>query len=140
MSRPLGRALRDIPQKIGPQCVLGVLCLPVVLFLSVGMMFSNISEKVNFKVDKSLQFLSGKCMAEHFLLSLSLSLIITEGFRARRANIGNSTLQTLHSKGKFLEIKRFLTYSILSRFCLKFVQVFFTWYLTISRKDPLISI
>ena len=27
-------------QKIGPQCVLGVLCL--VLFLSVGMMFSNI--------------------------------------------------------------------------------------------------
>ena len=33
-------------------------------------------------------------MAEHFLLSLSLSLIITEGFRARRATIGNSTLQT----------------------------------------------
>ena len=65
-------------------------------------------------------------MAEHFLLSLSLSLIITEGFRARRANIGNSTLQTLHSKGKFLEIKLFLTYSLLSRFCLKFVQVFFT--------------
>ena len=65
-------------------------------------------------------------MAEHFLLSLSLSLIITEGFRARRANIGNSTLQTLHSKGNFLEIKLFLTYSLLSRFCLKFVQVFFT--------------
>ena len=43
-------------------------------------------------------------MAEHFLLSLSLSLIITEGFHAKRANIGNSTLQTLHSKGKFLEI------------------------------------
>ena len=80
-------------------------------------------------------------MAEHFLLSLSLSLIITEGFRARRANIGNSTLQTLHSEGKFLEIKLFLTYlEFLSRFCLKFVQVFFTWYLTISRIDPLISI
>ena len=46
-------------------------------------------------------------MAEHFLLSLSLiSLIITEFFRARRANIGNSTLQTLHSEGKFLEINR----------------------------------
>ena len=27
--------------KIGPQCVLGVLCL--ILFLSVGMLFSNIS-------------------------------------------------------------------------------------------------
>ena len=65
-------------------------------------------------------------MAEHFLLSLSLSLIITEGFRARRANIGNSTLQTLHSKGKVLEIKLFLTYSLLSRFCLTFVQVFST--------------
>ena len=66
-------------------------------------------------------------MAEHFLLSLSLSLIIIEGFCARRANIGNSTLQTLlHSEGKFLEIKLFLTYSLLSRFCLKFVQVFFT--------------
>ena len=49
-------------------------------------------------------------MAEQFLLSVSLSLIITEGFRARRANIGNSTLQTLHSEGKFLEIKLFLTY------------------------------
>ena len=48
-------------------------------------------------------------MAEHFLLSLSLSLIITEGFRARRANMGNSTLQTLHSEGKFLEISLFLT-------------------------------
>ena len=68
-------------------------------------------------------------MAEHFLLSLSLSLIITEGFHARRAKIGNSTLQTLHSEGTFLEIKLFLTYSLLSRFCLKFVQVFFTWYL-----------
>ena len=79
-------------------------------------------------------------MAEHFLLSLSLSLIITEGFCARRVNIGNSTLQTLHSEGKFLEIKLFLTYSLLSTFCLKFVQVFFTWYLTISRKNPLISI
>ena len=79
-------------------------------------------------------------MAEHFLPSLSLSLIITEGFRERRANIGNSTLQTLHSEGNFLEIKLFLTYSFLSRFCLKFVQVFFTWYLTISRKDSLISI
>ena len=79
-------------------------------------------------------------MAEHFLLSLSLSLIITEGFRARRANIGNSTLQTLHSEGKYVEIKRFLTNSLLIRFCLKFEQVFFTWYLTISRKHPLISI
>ena len=79
-------------------------------------------------------------MAEQFLLSLSLSLIITESFRARRANIGNSTLQTLHPEGKFLEIKRFLAYSLLSRFSLKFEQVFFTWYLTISRKDPLISI
>ena len=79
-------------------------------------------------------------MVEQFLLSLSLSLILTEGFRARRVNIGNSTLQTLHSEGKFLEIKLFLTCSLLSRFCLKFVQVFFTWYLTISRKDPLISI
>ena len=79
-------------------------------------------------------------MPEHFLLPLSLSLIIAEGFRARRANIGNSTLQTLHSKGKFLEIKLFLTYFLLTRFCLKFVHVFFTWYLTISRKDPLISI
>ena len=37
-------------------------------------------------------------MAEHFLLSLSLSLIITEGFRARRVNIGNSTLQTFRGK------------------------------------------
>ena len=46
-------------------------------------------------------------MAEHFLLSLSLSLIITEGFRARRAKIGNSTLQTLHSKGKFFGNKTF---------------------------------
>ena len=45
-------------------------------------------------------------MAEHFLLSLSLSLIITEGFHARRAN---PTLQTLHSEGKFLEINLFLT-------------------------------
>ena len=76
-------------------------------------------------------------MAEQFLLSLSLSLIITEGFRARRVNIGNSTL---HSEGKFLEIKLFLTYSLLNRICFKFVQVFFTRYLTISRKDPLISI
>ena len=55
-------------------------------------------------------------MAEHFLLSSSLSLIITDGFHARRANIGNSTLETLHSKGTFLEIKLFLTYSLLSRF------------------------
>ena len=77
-------------------------------------------------------------MAEQFLLSLSLSLIIIEGFRARRANIRNFTLQTLHSEGIFLEIKLFLTYSLLSRFCLKFVKVFFAWYLTISRKDPLI--
>ena len=29
--------------------------------------------------------------------------IITEGFRAGRENIGNSTSQTLHSEGKFLE-------------------------------------
>ena len=30
------------------------------------------------KVDKSLQLLSGKCMAEYCLLTLSLSLIIIE--------------------------------------------------------------
>ena len=36
------------------------------------------------KIDKSLQLLSGKYMAEYCLLALSLSLIITEGFRARR--------------------------------------------------------
>ena len=57
-------------------------------------------------------------MAEQFLLSLSLSLIITEGFGARRANIGNSTLQTLHSEGKIWEIKLFLTYSqVLFKIC-----------------------
>ena len=63
-------------------------------------------------------------MAEHLLLSLSLSLIITEGFRAGRANIGNSTLQTLHSEGKLLEIKLFLTYYLLSRFCLNLYSIF----------------
>ena len=32
------------------------------------------------------------------MASVPLSLIIIEGFRARRENIGNSTLQTLHSE------------------------------------------
>ena len=51
-------------------------------------------------------------MAEYCLLTLPLCLIIIiEGFHAKRVNIGNSTLQTLHSEGKILEIKLFLTYS-----------------------------
>ena len=49
-------------------------------------------------------------MAEYCLLTLCLTII--EGFRARRANIGNTTLQALHREGKFLEIKLFLTYSL----------------------------
>ena len=48
--------------------------------------------------------------------------------------MGNSTYWTLHSEGKFLEIKLFLTY-----FCLKLEQVFITWYFTISRKKNIIS-
>ena len=51
-------------------------------------------------------------MAEYCLLTLPLSLITIEGFRARRVNSGKSTLQTLHSEGKFLEIKLFLTSSL----------------------------
>ena len=51
-------------------------------------------------------------MSEYCLLTLHLCLIIIEGFRARRASIGNSILKTLHSEGKFLEIKLFLTYSL----------------------------
>ena len=43
--------------------------------------------------------------------------------------MGNSTYWTLHSEGKFLEIKLFLTF-----FCLKLEQVFNTWYFTITRK------
>ena len=80
-------------------------------------------------------------MAEYCLLPLSLSLIIIEGIHARRAYMGNSMLQTLHSEGKFLELKLFLTYFSYAIFCLKFVQVFITWYmyLTISRKETLIS-
>ena len=50
-------------------------------------------------------------MAEYCLRTLSLTLIIIEGFRARKANISNSTLQISHSEGKVLEIKLFLTYS-----------------------------
>ena len=89
--------------KIGPQWVLGVLCLN--LFLSVGMLFSAISiSELNCYKWKGRQVftaLSGKCMAEYCLFTLSLSLIIIEGFRARRAYMGNSMLQTLHSEGKF---------------------------------------
>ena len=51
-------------------------------------------------------------MTEYCLFTLPLSLIIIEGFRPRKANIGNSTLQTKHSEGIFLEIKLFLTYSL----------------------------
>ena len=51
------------------------------------------------KIDKSLQLLSGKYMAEYCLLALSL--IIIEGFCARRAYMGNSMLQALHTEGKF---------------------------------------
>ena len=42
-----------------------------------------------------------------FLLSLSLSLIITEDFRARRADIGNSTLHTLPFRGQIVGNKTF---------------------------------
>ena len=48
--------------------------------------------------------------------------------------MANSTKWTLHSEGKFLEIKLFLTH-----FCLKLEQVFITWYFTISRKKTMIS-
>ena len=47
-------------------------------------------------------------MAECCLLTLSLTII--EDFHARRGCTGNSTLQTLHSKGRFLELKLFITY------------------------------
>ena len=40
-------------------------------------------------------------MAEYCLLTLTLSLIIIEGFRANNPYMGNSTLQTLHSESKF---------------------------------------
>ena len=40
-------------------------------------------------------------MAEYCLLTLTLSLIIIEGFRADKAYMGNSTLQTLQSESKF---------------------------------------
>ena len=60
------------------------------------------------KVDKSLQLISGKRMAEYCLLALSL--IIIEGFRANKAYMGNPTLQTLHFREQILELKLFLTY------------------------------
>ena len=40
---------------------------------------------------------------------------------------GDSTLQTLHSVGKFLEIKLFFTYFPYQRFC---------WYMTLENKTP----
>ena len=57
-------------------------------------------------------------MAQHFLLSLSLSLI-TEGIHAGRVNISNSTLQTLHSEGKFLETfsYKFSSKQVLLKIC-----------------------
>ena len=48
-------------------------------------------------------------MAEYCLLTLTLSLIIIEGFRASKAYMGNSALQTLHSE-QILELKLSLTY------------------------------
>ena len=40
-------------------------------------------------------------MADYCLLTLTLSLIITEGFSANKAYMGSSTLQILHSESKF---------------------------------------
>ena len=42
-------------------------------------------------------------------------------------------------RGQILGLKLFLTYFSQAIFCLKFVQVFITWYLTISRRETLIS-
>ena len=51
------------------------------------------------KVDKSLQLISGKCMAEYCLLALSLTII--EGFRANKAYMGNPTLQNYIQRANF---------------------------------------
>ena len=82
-------------------------------FISFGMLFSAISVwELNCYKRKGRQVITTLKwkMSGRILFTLSLSLIIIEGFRARRACMGNSTLQTLHSEGKFLELKLFLTY------------------------------
>ena len=53
--------------------------------------------------------------------------------------LGDSTLQTLHSESNFFEKKNnFFCILLLSSFCFKFVQVFITWYLIVSIKETLI--
>ena len=97
--------------KIGLQCVLGVLCL--ILFLLFGMLFSNISiwelNCYKWKGRQVITTLKWK-MYGSILFTYFISNNIIEGFCARRACMGNSMLQTLHSEGKFLELKLFLTY------------------------------
>ena len=69
-----------------------------VLKISVSGSWNATSEMV----DKSLQLISGKCMAEYCSLTLTLLLIILEGFHANiKPYMGNSTLQTFHSESKF---------------------------------------
>ena len=85
--------------KISPQRVLGVFCL--VLFLSVGMLFSNISilELNCCKCEGRQVFtiFEGKMYGR---VLFTLFRIIIEGPGARRAYMGNSTYWTLHSEGK----------------------------------------
>ena len=88
--------------KIGPQCVLGVLCL-INLFLLVGMLFSHISVwKLNCYKRKGRQVITTYKwkMYGSILLTCFISNN-TEGFRANKAYMGNPKLQTLHSKSKF---------------------------------------
>ena len=118
--------------KIGPQCVLGVLCW--VLFLSVGMLFSNIRiwELNCYKCEhrQVITIFEGKLYGR-ILFTLSSSLIKACYWRlwCKKGIYGQFHKMDITFRGQFLEIKLFLTH-----FCLKLEQVFITWYFTISRK------
>ena len=111
---------------IGPQCVLGVLCL--ILFLSVGMLFSNISmwELNCYKwkgrpVITTLKWkMYGRMLFTYFISHNNWRLSCKKGVYGQ-FHVTDITGQIFGTK----------TFPL----CLKFVQVFITWYLTISRKE-----
>ena len=118
--------------KIGPQCVLGVLCL--VLFLSVGMLFSNIRiwELNCYKCDgrQVITIFKGK-MYGRILFTLSSSLIKAYNWRlwCKKGTHGQFHIMDITFRGQIFGNETF-----------SYILLFKTWrsihhmVLTISRK------
>ena len=121
-------------KKNSSACILGVLCLN--LFLLVGMLFSPISIwELNCYKWKDRQVITTFKWKMYGRILFTYFIFISNNNSCKKGVHRQFHVTDITFRGQILELKLFLTYFPYTIFCSKFLQVFITWYLTISRKE-----